>query len=67
MKMVWEMEGDRLVCHWSETRKRGQNTPVWMQTAETGSSVETGAPTFLDFTRLSPFAGRRWYAPHGSR
>lgn len=62
MKMSWQTETDRLECRWSEAGERIEYKPRWMREAAgvQGGSV---APSFLDFRRLSPFGGRRWFDP----
>ena len=63
MRMSWQPEAERLVCRWFGVGERVPYNPDWMQVAPT---VHRGkvTPLFLDFTRLSPFGGRRWFDPH---
>lgn len=63
MKLTWKREDDHLLCRWSEAGEDEPYNPPWMQ--ETGNvNPRTAVPKFLDFTRLSPFGGRRWYDPN---
>ena len=63
MKVAWRYEKDHLVCLWSGVGERAPYSPPWMLAA--GDVNPTApAPAYLDFTRLSPFGGRRWYDPN---
>jgi hypothetical protein len=63
MNVSWKSEEGHLVCQWSGAVEPAPYHPPWMQ--EAGQVEPTGAvPAFLDFTRLSPFGGRRWYDPN---
>ena len=53
MRMSWQPERERLVCRWSGVGERVRYNPHWMQ--EVSAPHEVAAPSFLDFTRLSPF------------
>jgi hypothetical protein len=63
MKVSWQTETDRLVCRWSEAGERVQYNPRWVQDASRNVHKKNVSPLVLDFTRLSPFGGREWYAP----
>ena len=63
MKVAWRCQKGRLVCQWSEVGARVPYSPPWMQAAG-NVNPSAPAPAFLDFTRLSPFGGRRWYDPN---
>jgi hypothetical protein len=63
MQMSWQTETDRLVCRWSDVGKHVQYNPRWMQDASR-VHPRSVAPAFLNFTRLSPFGGRRWFDPN---
>jgi hypothetical protein len=62
MRMSWQPERERLVCRWSGVGERVRYNPHWMQEAPALHKV--AAPSFLDFTRLCPFGGRRWFDPN---
>src|SRR5262249_29367248 len=63
IKMSWQTETDHLVCRWSEAGRRVQYHPRWLEDAAINLPREQVTPAFLDFTRLNPFGGRRWFAP----
>ena len=63
MNASWKCEKDHLVCGWSGVGERVPYNPPWMQTVA-NDSPRGSAPKFMDFTRLSPFGGRRWYDPN---
>lgn len=62
IKSSWQTEADRLICRWSEAKEvQVPYNPPWIQDAsKTTSHAEGVSPLVLelDFTRLSPFAGR---------
>jgi len=62
MKVSWQTEADRLVCRWSEAGERVQYDPRWIRDAPRDVQGRNVSPSFLDFTRFSPFGGREWYA-----
>jgi hypothetical protein len=64
MKVAWSCEKGHLECQWSGAGERALDSPPWMAAAGNVNPT-TPAPAFLDFTRLSPFGGRRWYDPRG--
>jgi len=62
MNVSWKSKEGLLVCQWSEVTERAPYHPPWVQ--EAGQVKPTAAvPEFLDFTRLSPLGGWRWYDP----
>jgi len=62
MRMSWRPEADRLVCRWSGAKETARYNPHWMQ--QVPAPHKNVTPAFLDFTRLSPFAGRTWFDPN---
>ena len=62
MEMSWLTETDRLVCRWSEVGERLQYNPPWIQGASRNVDQQDVSRSVPDFTRLSPFGGRDWYA-----
>ncbi len=61
MKMSWQTEADRLACRWSELEERIQYKPRWIQDASNDVQQNISL-SVTDFTRLSPFGGKDWYA-----
>jgi len=64
MKVSWKCEEGHLVCRWSQLGEDVRYNPPWMQEASNLKQRGTIVPSFLDFTRLSPFGGRTWYDPN---
>jgi len=67
MNSSWDrVAGDQVAgqlrCHWSEVGERTVYNPPWMQQAADFNPKPT-MPACLDFKRLSPFGGRRWFDP----
>ncbi len=62
MKMLWRPTTDRLVCQWSEVGERAQYNPHWIRDASRNVDPKNVSLSVLDFTRLSPFGGKEWYA-----
>ncbi len=62
MKILWQTETDRLVCRWSEVGERAQYDPRWIQDASRNVHQKSLSLSVPDFTRLSPFGGKEWYA-----
>jgi hypothetical protein len=67
MEMSWQRETGRLICQWSEVGERVPYNPPWMQDASRDVHRKNVSPSFLDFTKLSPFGGREWYDPGSAR
>jgi len=63
MKMLWQTQADHLVCRWSEVGGRVRYDSQWIQDASRDVPRKNAPPLFLDFRRLSPFAGRKWWDP----
>jgi hypothetical protein len=61
MRMSWKPEAEHLVCRWSGAKEPGRYYAQWMQQSP---GPQPTRPSFLDFTRLSPFGGRRWFDPN---
>jgi hypothetical protein len=61
MKMSWQTESDRPICRWSEVGNSVQYNPSWAQDA-LGAAYSSFLPSGSDFTRVSPFGGKKWYA-----
>lgn len=62
MNLSWRSEKGHLICRWSGAGEHAPYSPEWMQvTANVNPMIP--APTFLDFTRVSPFGGLRSYDP----
>jgi hypothetical protein len=66
-KASWKMEADRLVCRWSEAGERVQYNPPWMQNASIDVYRKSVSPSDMDFRKLSPFGGGKWYVPDPHR
>lgn len=65
MKMAWDSGTDRILCRWSEAGERAQYKPSWIvDTSESSARVPSPVP---DFTRLSPFGGKDWFATSSLR
>ncbi len=64
MKTSWETETDRLVCRWSDVGERVPYNPPWIEDAARNVHEKNVSPLGPVFTRLSPFGGGQWYAPH---
>lgn len=63
MTIAWRFEQGHLVCRWSGVGERTPYSPPWMLATE---NVNPKAPAgaCLDFNRLSPFGGRKWFDPN---
>ena len=56
----WQTAAGQLICRWSTPRQvQVSYKPPWMQNASETSHTEGASP--MDFTRLSPLAGRGWF------
>jgi hypothetical protein len=62
MKMLWQTETGHLVCRWAEAGKRAPYSPPWIPDDPRAISTRNIASSVVDFTRVSPFGGRHWYA-----
>jgi len=59
MNLSWQCEDSHLICRWSGIGERTPYDAPWMH--DVGNvEPKPPLPTFLDFTRVSPFGGRRW-------
>ena len=66
--MVWQQETDHLTCRWSAAvGQRADYHPSWMQDASADVQERPPVPSFLDFTRHSPFGRGDWYSPYRLR
>ncbi len=62
MTTTWKDEKGHLVCRWSGAGERAPYSPLWM--LATGNvNPKPPASSCLDFRRLSPFGGRKWFDP----
>jgi hypothetical protein len=61
MRTSSQTETGLLECRWSQVGQHVQYNPRWMRDASRNVCRNIGTPSFLDFTRLSPFAGRTWF------
>lgn len=60
----WQTEGSGLICRWYDEEAHLPYRPFWMRDASVTSRSNEGISTVvreLDFTRLSPFAGKGWF------
>jgi diadenosine tetraphosphate (Ap4A) HIT family hydrolase len=60
MKIQWQTESGRLTCRWQGAGERVRYDAPWLRGAR-APEKSSGLP-IPKFTRLSPFAGRGWYA-----
>jgi hypothetical protein len=58
INLSWQSEDSHLICRWSGVGERAPYDAPWMH--DVGNEPKPALPTFLDFTRVSPFGGRRW-------
>jgi hypothetical protein len=64
MNPVWKCEEGLLRCNWSGAGEGTPFKPRWMPEVGCVKPKVAVAPTFLEFTRLSLLAGRRWFDPN---
>jgi hypothetical protein len=65
VKCAWQIGVGGLTCRWDEaTELQSPYCPPWMKDTSTAAlNEELVSPLVLalDFTRLSPFAGKGWF------
>jgi len=65
VKSSWQGEAGRLVCRWAETKELQvpYDAPWIHDASQTAPHAEGVSPlaVALDFTRLSPLAGKGWF------
>jgi len=64
VRSVWQTDVGRLTCRWDDdTELQSPYCPPWMGDVSTAFHDEVVSPlaVALDFTRLSPFAGKGWF------
>ena len=61
--LLWRREDGLLVCEWSDVGQHQPYDSPWMDEAR-NIDPKGVIPESLDWTRLSPFGGRRWYDPN---
>lgn len=63
MKLTWGSDKGHLECCWSGIGDRAPYHPPWMLAAA-NVNPKTPAAACLDFQRLSPFGGLKWFDPN---
>ena len=63
MKVTWGSDKGHLACQWSGITERAPYRPPWML-APGNVYPKAPARACLDFQRLSPFGGRKWFDPN---
>ena len=67
MEISWQAGPDRLMCRWTEADERVRYSPPWMRDASRFLDQKHGCAPEMALSKVSPFGGGEWYAPHPPR